>query len=425
MAVLLKNANYIDWKTIEFKSIDILVYEGEDGKVIFSPETEIINKAGPEIIDCRGMIATKSFGVGHHHVYSALSRGMPGPAEKPVSFPDMLRKVWWRLDKSLDRDSVRASALYTAMECALSGTTFVIDHHASPNAVEGSLETIASAFDEAGLSHLLCYEISDRDGQEVALRGLSETDLYLSQRQGLVGLHASFTVGEDTLRKAVDLAWKHNTGIHVHTAEDLADQRDCMDKFGKRVVQRYSEAGALNLKGSIFAHCIHLDENESRLLAASPAFVVQNPESNLKNNVGFLDPEGMGQNIMLGTDGMHSDMLRSAKAAYLAGQGYGKPGMENIYSRFRKVHDYLKMNNFSGDGDNNLVVLDYNPPTVLNTSNFAAHFIFGMESKHVRHVISKGRIIVRDRQVLTINKEEVTAFAREMSKRLWKNMENY
>ncbi|MBN1338398.1 MAG: amidohydrolase family protein [Bacteroidales bacterium] len=425
MALLLKNTTYVHWQSLEFKSCDILLEEGVAGRMIFDPDEAAVAEIQPEILDCKGSLVMKSFAIGHHHVYSALSRGMPAPSVKPSGFADMLKKVWWRLDKALDQDTIRASALFTAMECALNGSTFVIDHHASPNAVAGSLETIAAAFDEAGLSHLLCYEISDRDGKETAQKGLAETDDYLSHRQGLTGLHASFTVGDETLLNAVALAKKHNTGLHVHIAEDRFDQQDSMERYGMRVLHRFSAAGALSLKGSIFAHGIHLDESERQMLAASTVCVVQNPESNLKNNVGFLNPEGMGTDIMLGTDGMHSDMLRSAKTAFFAGQGYGHPDAGTIYTRFRKVHHYLETNGYKGDGENNLVAMDYNPPTVIGPSNFLSHFIFGMGSKHVLHVISNGKLIVRDRHILTLDRHEVTAFAREMAVRLWKNMEKF
>ncbi len=128
--ILLKNATYIDWKTLEFKNTNILVEEGLKGKIQFIDNTESFKE--DETIDCKGKLVTKSFGVGHHHVYSALARGMGAPKKNPENFYEILEYVWWTLDKALDKDMIEASALTTAIACAKAGSTFVIDHHASP-----------------------------------------------------------------------------------------------------------------------------------------------------------------------------------------------------------------------------------------------------------------------------------------------------
>jgi cytosine/adenosine deaminase-related metal-dependent hydrolase len=309
------------------------------------------------------------------------------------------------------------------MACAKKGVTFVIDHHASPMAVENSLETIAQAFDQVGVSHLLCFELSDRDGDGPRDKGLQETANYLrGGSQGLVGLHASFTVGDALLSRAVELARQYRTGVHVHVAEDGIDEELCLKKYQRRVVERYRDAGILTLPGSIFAHCLHLDEHERRLLKESRVYIAQNTESNLNNNVGDFTSRGLGPNIMLGTDGMHGDMLRSAKAAFLVGQRTEGLGFAGIYERFRRVHEYLRGNGFSGDGENNLVILDYDSPTEINQDNFLGHFVHGIESRHVESVISSGRLIVRNRRLVTASEDDILAFAREMGRQLWAKM---
>jgi len=347
---------------------------------------------------------------------------MPAPEKSPENFYEILKYVWWTLDKCLDKDMIEASALATAVACAKNGVTFVVDHHASPFAVEGSLETITKAFDKVGVGHLLCYEISDRDGIAIAMKGLEETENYLKKNQGLVGLHASFTVSEETLAEAVSLSGRMNSGIHVHVAEGEYDQQHCLNTYGKRVVNRLKDAGALESSKTILGHCLHIDESERKIIQNSPVWVVQNPESNLNNNVGYFNSRGLNENIMLGTDGMHSDMLRSAKAAFYIGQGFDSIDYPGMYRRFRNVHKYLSLNHFSGDGDNNLVVLDYDSPTEINASNFLGHFLFGLESRHVQHVISNGKLIVRDKKIITVNEEEILRFSKEEGKRLWKKM---
>jgi len=423
MTILLKNATYIDWKTLEFSQKNILVQQDNSSIQFINNDDEIASRSDIEVIDCTGKLVTKSFAVGHHHVYSALSRGMGAPKKNPDNFYDVLKYIWWTLDKCLDLEMIESSALVTAIACAKAGSTFVIDHHASPFAVKGSLETIAKAFDQVGISHLLCYEISDRDGYGKGKEGLDETESYLQNRQGLVGLHASFTVNDDTLEQAVNLMNSTKSGIHIHVAEDLYDQDFCMKKYGKRVVDRLNEFGALKSSKTILGHCLHLDENEKDIIRNSPCWIVQNTESNLNNNVGYFNSQYLGRNIMLGTDGMHSDMLQSAKAAFFVGQGFDNITYPGIYERFRNVHRYISDNSFMGDGDNNLVVLDYNPPTEINQNNFLGHFVFGFTSNHVRDVISNGKLIVKNGEIRTVDEPQILKVSKERALRLWRKMQ--
>lgn len=420
MPTLLTNATYIHPETLLFTKTNILVGEGPTGGIEFLNQIPANQKH--TVIDCTGKYVTKSFANGHHHVYSALARGMGAPKKNPENFEEILQYIWWTLDKALDPDIIRASALVTAMACAKNGVTFAIDHHASPFSVKGSLETIAQAFDEVGVGHLLCYEISDRDGLDIARKGLEETADYLSRREGLVGLHASFTVGDETLHQAVQLARETDSGIHIHVAEDLSDEAHCLGNYQMRIAERLAKAGALDFPKTILGHCLHLDNSERKLLASSPAWVVQNMESNLNNSVGLFSSRGLSERIMLGTDGMHSDMLRSAKAAFFAGHQSDAIDYSETYRRFRNVHNYLKSNNFKGDGDNNLVVLDYDTPTPFNSSNFLGHFLFGLDSKHVQHVIAKGKIIVENGKLTTVNEDRILKEARVQAERLWRKM---
>ncbi len=416
MTLVLKNTTFINYETLEFSTGDI--YVDENGMKLLHGENSDYSSA--ETLDCTGMYVTKSFVVGHHHAYSALARGMPAPPKNPTNFYEILKYIWWRLDKALDKETVEASALATAIACAKAGSTFVIDHHASPNYIEGSLEILARAFDKVGINHLFCYEISDRDGKEKSEKGLAETERYLQKRQGLVGLHASYTVDDDTMKKAVDLMNKYNSGIHIHVAEAPDDQQKSLELYGRAwLVDRLYDFGVLNSPKTILAHCLHLDEYERKAIAQSPAWVVQNTESNLNNDVGFFSSEGLGDKIMLGTDGMHSDMLRSAQAAYFAGKHYDNIDFAETYRRFVNANRYLSDNGFEGNGNNNLVVLDYDSPTEMNRENFLSHFIFGLNATHVKHVISNGKLIVKDRIIQTVDEAEALSFTKEQANRLW------
>ena len=425
MTLYLKNATYIDWQSFEVKISNLAVEESPENSISFPDNIPSPDKIDQQhrVIDCTGKLVTKSFGCGHHHIYSTLARGMPAPRKIPTNFTEILQYIWWYIDKRLDLEMIEASALASAIYCAKNGVTFVIDHHASPFAITGSLDTIAKAFDRVGISHMLCYEISDRDGDGPREEGLAETDNFLAGgHQGHVGLHASFTVGDELLSKSVDLAHKHNTGLHVHVAEDRADQDDALAKYGKRVVERFYDAGALELSKSILGHCIHLSEREKKLLGDAGIWVVQNVESNQNNGVGVAGYGTLTTNMMLGTDGMHCDMLRSAKAAYLVGQATEGIGFDGIYDRFRSVHRYVREFGGQGDDDNNLVILNYDAPTELAADNFLGHFVYGLDARHIETVVAQGQVIVEQSKVTKVDEVEVLNFAREMGKKLWEKM---
>jgi len=425
MALYLKNATYIEPETFLFLKAHIKVEEGIDGKIFFlDGRIPLESDKADQIIECSGKFVTDSLACGHHHVYSALARGMPAPKYPIRNFVDNLKYIWWTLDKSLDKESIKYSALATAIACAKNGVTFVIDHHASPFAIDGSLEIIANTFEEVGISHLLCYEISNRDGDNIAEKGLEETGRYLTHHQGLVGLHASFTVKDETLKKAVDLAGTFNTGIHIHVAEDQYDQKHCIEKYNIRVIERLKNFGVLALDKSILVHCLHIDDHERELINTSGVTVAENIESNLKNQVGNFSGKGLGDRIMLGTDGMHSDMIRSAKAAYFSGLAHENISPEMAYKRMRYPHQYLKNHGFSGDGENNLIILDYNTPTKFTPDNFLGHFIYGIESSHIEHVISNGQLIVENRKIKTVDEDKILVDSQKVSKSLWERMQS-
>ncbi|MEA2041878.1 MAG: amidohydrolase family protein [Bacteroidota bacterium] len=412
----IENTTYIDSESLEFRKTDVWAEAGPEGKLYFEkPQTT----QTIQTIDCTGQFVTKSFVIGHHHIYSALAKGMPTPKKSPTNFNEILEYIWWTLDKSLDADMIKACAYVAAIESAKAGSSFIIDHHASPNFIDGSLDIIAEAFEEVGLSHLLCYEITDRDGPDKAKQGLAETERYIEQNQALVGLHASFTVNESSMQKAAELMKKYDSGVHIHVAEDKFDEKHSIKNYGKTVVERLNDYGLLNSSKTIIGHALHINAKERELLKQSPAWIVQNTESNLNNNVGFFNSEGLSNKIMLGTDGMHSDLLRSAQAAFFTGQAFDNIDFPEAYRRFRNSHNYLKENKFAGDGENNLVVLNYKSGTPLNSENFLGHFIFGLRPHHIQHLISDGNLIMKDRKLITVDEQKILGFAQEQAKRLW------
>ena len=280
--------------------------------------------AGRDVMDASGCLVIPGNVCAHTHAYSALARGMPYRLAPPRDFVEILRRVWWRLDRALDEAAIRASARVAAMEALLAGTTTLVDHHASPHAIDGSLDIIAEAFAEVGVRSILAYETTDRDGPGLALDGLAENRRFLARVaderpalvRGMVGAHASFTLSDATLEGCVDLARATGRGLHIHVAEDAADQRDSEVQHGLRVLDRLERAGALD-PVPLIAHGVRLDHSEAALFRASGATLVHNPRSNMNNAVGRAPLGLLGPRVALGTDGIGADMFEESRVGYL------------------------------------------------------------------------------------------------------------
>src|SRR5581483_4742896 len=249
--------------------------------------------------DCSGCLVVPGNVCAHTHLYSALARGMPYRLDPPEDFLQILQRVWWRLDRALDLDGVGASARVGGLEALLSGTTTLIDHHASPCAVDGSLDVLEGALSGLGVRHVLCYETSDRDGAAVARAGLQENRRFIVRAarealplsRGLVGAHASFTLSDDTLRALVEEALDLECGLHVHAAEDGVDAG---------AVERLAACGALDAR-TLLAHGVHLDEHELRLVAEAGSWLAHNARSNMNNAVGRAEAAALDVRVPLGT----------------------------------------------------------------------------------------------------------------------------
>jgi cytosine/adenosine deaminase-related metal-dependent hydrolase len=362
-------------------------------------------------LDASGCLVVPGLAIAHTHLYSALARGMPGPAVPARSFREILEKVWWKLDAALDEASLAASADAALLDAALSGVTAVIDHHESPSFIEGSLGVLARSAERAGVRLGTCYGATDRHGAEGARAGLAECGRAIrGSSTAMVGLHAGFTVSDETLHAAVDLARSTAAWLHVHVAEDLCD----VGSFA-----RLERAGALGPK-TILAHGVRLSADERRRAEDSGAWIVHNPRSNLQNAVGYADPRTLGPRVALGTDGMDADLFAEARVAHLrAREAYGPAGgidAVSLLANSRRLAD-------SALGESaDWIVLDYDPPTTLSAASLAGHVLFGLAARHVRDVVVNGEVVVRDRRSVRVDAERIRARAREESERLWRRM---
>ncbi len=256
----------------------------------------------------------------HTHLYSGLAPfGMPAPADPPRNLTQILERIWWRLDRALDEPALRASARHYVAHARLDGTAALVDHHESPEFIEGSLDVLAEACEEFGMPAALCYGATERNrGREEARRGLDECRRFIRSNRrplivGLVGLHASFTVSDETIREAGDLCRELGTVLHIHLAEDLADVDDARRRGYAGPLQRLMALDALPA-GSILAHGVHLAPHEVKMASDRGCWFVQNPRSNRQNKVGYPGGLSAAARVALGTDGFASDMRDEERA---------------------------------------------------------------------------------------------------------------
>jgi len=380
----------------------------------------------------------------HTHFYGAFARGMAIPGDPAANFPQILERLWWRLDKALTPEDVRYSALVCLVDAVKHGTTTLIDHHASPNAIDGSLDVIAEAVQQAGVRASLCYEVTDRDGPERARAGIAENVRFaktLGARPNPLlaaafGLHASLTLSDETLAACAAANRDLGLGFHVHVAEDVADQEDSLRKSGKRVVHRLRDAGILGPK-TIACHCVHVDDAEIATLAETGTWVTHQPRSNMNNAVGVAPVEKMlraGVNVALGNDGFSNQMFAEMKAAYLVHKlaqrdPRAMPGdlvFRIAYAENARLARVFWPDTTLGEltvgASADLVFLDYHPTTPLTAGNLPWHILFGLEASAITATVCAGRVLMRDRRLLTLDEEAITARSRELAEAAWKRL---
>ena len=429
MSVVLAGASVVtSLDPVAVEDADVLIRHGRVAEVGAS-------LAGPErSIDCSGCVVIPGNVCAHTHVYSALARGMPFELEPPTNFLEILQRVWWRLDRALDEDTVRASALVGGMEALLAGTTTLVDHHASPNAIEGSLDVVADAFGSLGLRSVLSYEVTDRDGPERATAGVEENRRFLAANRralarGMVGAHASFTLEPETLAACIEVARGAEVGIHIHVAEDAVDERDCEARFGERVAQRLLLEGALDRR-SLLAHGVHLDEREAGVVHDAGATVAHNARSNMYNGVG-RPPLAELDRVALGTDGIGADLFEESRTAFLRLHEDGldaTPGwpLARLAEGARLVGGIFgepALGSIVPGAPADLVVLEYEPPAPLDAGSLPGHWVFGLSSRNVRDVLVGGDVVVRDRRLVNVDQAELAAKAAVESRRLWDRLQ--
>lgn len=392
-----------------------------------------------DTVDCSGKIILPGFICAHHHFYSTMARGMGIPGEPAKNFVEILEKLWWKVDRALDEEDILLSAQLPLIDCIRNGTTTIIDHHASPSMREGSLDLIEKAVRQAGLRASLCYEVSDRN---IVAGGVAENERFIKkvgkgdgQIAAMMGMHASFTLSDETLEKCVGIAKDGGVGCHIHVAEDLADREDSLMKYKLPIVNRLHNLGATGKK-SIFVHCVHIDEDEMDVMAETGTTIVHNPESNMNNAVGVTPILKMLKKsvlVGLGSDGMGSDMLAQMRCAYLlhrlanrdprvafmeAPQMLIQNNAEIVKRQFG-----LQVGEIAEGLPADLAIIDYCPPTPLSEANFLGHLIFGLVDAVVDTTVCRGKILMQGKKILNMDEGRLAARSRELAPMMWNRLQ--
>lgn len=415
-----------------------VLIEGDKIAAIDASDELIAAHPQAEKIDAAGRVVMPGFICAHHHFYSTLCCGL---ASKPgANFVEVLENLWWKLDRALSLEDCAVSAQIPILRAIRSGTTTIFDHHASPNAIRGSLHAIADVVRDSGIRASLCYEITDRNGEGGTDEGVAESRAFLEEAKadksgrlhGLVGLHAAMTISQPTLERCVALVREFDAGFHVHVAEGQADQEDSLQKYGRRVVERLHAAGALGQK-TMAIHCIHVDEREIDLLRETKTTVVHNPQSNMNNAVGaarIIDMIQRGIRVGLGTDGMTSDMREEVRCGlWLRHHEHRDPRVG-----FVELATMLLMNNAAIASDAfgqtigalevgaaaDVIISDHIPFTPIESANVLGHVVFGVSAAPVDTTIVAGKVLMQNKQLKTMDAEKICAHAAKLAPDTWK-----
>lgn len=419
--------------------------EGSKIKEI-SQQADLLDKfPNEERIDAHSQFVLPGNICAHTHFYGAFARGLGIPGRPAKDFPEILEKLWWSLDKSLTLEDVRFSALVCLVDAIKHGTTTLIDHHASPNAIEGSLDEIAQAVRQSGLRASLCYEVTDREGQAGAANGILENVRFINaaredksgQLAATFGLHASLTLSEKTLEDCRN-ACPDDTGFHVHVAEHPVDEYDSLEKCGERVVDRLYRHGILGPK-TLAVHAVHVDAREIEILRETKTWVTHQPRSNMSNAVGMSQPEAMmraGIKVCLGNDGFSNQMWEEWKTTYLAHK------MWNHDPRRMSATDVVQMAVYNNallaeqqfgvgpigslvpGAQADLIIVDFHPFTELNAGNLPWQIIFGFHESMITTTMAAGKVLMRDRQLLTLDEEKISHEALKLSGQTWQRFKS-
>jgi len=441
--MFITNAKLITWG----KPNQILEDHGlyiKDGRIEeLGPNKDLVKKyPQEERLDADGQYVMPGNINAHGHYYSAFAVGISVPGEAPITLPTILKQLWWPFDRALTEEDVRYSVYNGVIDSIKNGTTTLFDHHSSPNCADGILDLMAEVVEEAGLRSVLCFEVTDRNGEVLTKAGIKENARFVrrcNQEQvagnrvkANFGIHAPMTVTEETLAACRE-AVPEGTGFHLHVAEHEYDQVRSLAMSGTRSVDRLLKHEMLGER-SILAHAIHLDAKEVNLIAETDTWISHQPRNNQNAADGVAEIDSYlrtGVRACLGNDGLSNTMWREAEAAYFLQKikhhdGRRLPGDKllemSIYNNAELASRYFeeaKLGVIEEGAYADLIFVDYDPATPMTTENLAGHFVFGMNESMITTTIVDGRVLMKDRQLTTLDEAEIKAKSREIVPEFW------
>ena len=435
---ILQNALLVQFRPASVQEhVDIVI----DGNTIHEVGQNLAAKyPDAEIKDLNGAMVTPGIVCSHNHFYSGLARGIMANIKPCPDFVSTLQNLWWRLDRALDEESLYSSGIICVLEAIKAGCTSVIDHHASPSFIKGSLKVLKEGYEKAGLRGILCYETTDRNGKDGMQEGVAENIEFAQSidaekaegkhylLEAAIGGHAPFTLDDEALTMLADAIKRTGRGFHVHIAEDRYDASYSRHMFGKDLLPRLEAFGLVDEK-SLFAHCVHLEESEIDIINQHDAFVLHNARSNMNNSIGYAEKLASFKNVALGTDGIGANMFEEMKAAYFKHKDAGGPywpgdflGFLNNGNMILERYFGKKFGKVEKGYQADLTIYDYNIPTPLVAENIAGHFVFGMASRDVNSVMVNGEFVYENRQ-FPFDVAPIYAKARKDAKALWERMD--
>lgn len=442
MNLLLKNALLVDLDTggddappkPGMEAGDLRI---RDGRI--ATRGKIEPEPGEEVHDCQGAVVLPGLVNGHTHIYSALAAGMPAPPRMPRNFHDILKLVWWRLDRAHNEASITASSFAGAMDALHCGTTTLIDHHASPNCIDGSLDMIEEGLARGGVRGVLCYEVTDRNGREGREAGLRESERYLKKcrdlNSGLYGAmaggHASFTLEEESMAALSDMVKRHGSAVHLHVAEDPCDEVLTLAKYNVPLVDRLERHGLLGER-LLLAHGTHLNADDiQRANGAKGLRSAHNTRSNMNNAVGYAPIGKLKIPVQLGTDGIGADMFEEARTAWFkscdGGAGISPDDvLAMLANAARTASRFLgvTVGKLTVGAEADVVVTNYVPATPLHGGNVAGHFLFALAARHVTDVMIAGKWRLRDGKLADLDEARARHEIARISREFWKRLED-
>lgn len=395
----------------------LAVRDGRISQVLGAAGTRNINARRQ--IDAAGHIVMPGLVNMHCHAADSLFRGLV----ENLSLEDWLARLWQAEKSVLTPDTTYLGSLLGLAENLLAGTTTVMD-------MFWYLEQTAKAARQLGMRLAaggIFFDlpgVGDRQHDDY----LAEAEAFIQNWQGSEDIipaimpHGAYTVSPEHLADSISLADKYGVLFCVHAAETRAEQADIARRYGRSVIRHLDRLGCIGSR-SVLAHCVHIDEGETELIASQRAIVAHNPMSNLKLGSGFAPTHKMlaaGIEIVLGTDGAVSgndlDMFLAMRLAAMLPRGV--TGQPDIMPAGRVVHmatlnaaralgREADLGSLEEGKQADFILLDC--ANLHSTPMFdpLTHIVCSASRKDVAAVFVAGRQLVENGQLLTFNTDDL------------------